>query len=246
MKAFLDWAVAIRDVLFARGCAGCDRPDEVLCPACSGMLTLDGSRALPGRSSSACLFCAEYTGDVRRAILSWKDHGDVECKSVFAGAMGKRFIRWLSSSDEGLASGSGCRVVFVPVPSSPTSIRRRGGWHMGSLSAALVDVLHAAGVDAATVPALRLGRGVTRSVESRGLRSRVRRIENELAVDEACGSVLRDEVGAHAVVCLMDDIITTGETMRQCVRALQAVGVDVGVGLVLARTPSSRDRRHTM
>ena len=115
-------------LILPRGCAGCDKPDDVLCDDChalfrrhlamplygtmqsgaaqgesrqetmirrevSGDWQADASQrsdawqpAMPQSGIPQCLIHAAglYQGNVRRAILSWKDHGDAECDKSFA------------------------------------------------------------------------------------------------------------------------------------------------------------------
>lgn len=100
-------------LILPRGCAGCDKPDEILCSDCQSLfhrhtvLPLNGapsgaSDGTPGavtapnalngipsaaiqQSACAMIYVAgTYQGHVRRAILSWKDHGDTECDKAFS------------------------------------------------------------------------------------------------------------------------------------------------------------------
>ena len=100
-------------LILPRGCAGCDKPDEILCSDCQSLfrrhtvLPLNGTpsgasdgtpgavtapNALNGIPSAAIqqpacamIYAAgTYQGHVRRAILSWKDHGDTECDKAFS------------------------------------------------------------------------------------------------------------------------------------------------------------------
>ena len=95
-------------LLLPRGCAGCDKPDEVLCPDCRALfrehVTLPLLSSATGTSTAAGSVMSTttslvtnmaaipvtitaggvYQGRVRRAILSWKDHGDAECDKAFS------------------------------------------------------------------------------------------------------------------------------------------------------------------
>ena len=72
-------AAMIADQRFPRGCAGCDCPDAVLCVECRKLFHQHVERSLPGVVMDRWFACGWYRGSVRRAILSWKDHGDEEC-----------------------------------------------------------------------------------------------------------------------------------------------------------------------
>lgn len=59
-------------LLFPRGCAGCDAPDEVLCSRCESKF----HHCIPFRLHPGTLHlgfaCALYRGVAREAILNWK------------------------------------------------------------------------------------------------------------------------------------------------------------------------------
>ena len=229
--------MAIRDVLLPRGCAGCDEPDAVLCGVCSRLFSMDLVRPLPGIISGICLCCADYDAETRQAILAWKDHGDEECVGEFGRAMGDRLARWVVGDGRALMESGHPAVALVPVPSSLSSIRRRGRWHMEGLARAVGKRLRDSGIDAIVVPAISLDRRMRRSVEVGGRRGRARRMDGGVSLVESQRDVLRRSARSGACVCVVDDIVTTGETMRRCCRTLREAGVDVDVAMALARTP---------
>ena len=120
----------MRDALFPRGCAGCDRPDEVLCGDCRSLFANWRNRELvSGQETQGAVHtwsASTYQGVVRHAILAWKDHDDTELDTIFGEVM--------ASLLEHSAIHRSCRrqtaVLVVPVPSSPASMRRRGRRHI--------------------------------------------------------------------------------------------------------------------
>lgn len=102
------WRVAWRAVravsllVFPRGCAGCDVPDEVLCPQCTRLF-----REYPVRRVSACVesgeawACAWYRGAARQAVLRWKDHGDEEADAPLCEAL-RALVRFRTAELRGL------------------------------------------------------------------------------------------------------------------------------------------------
>lgn len=75
------------NLLFPRGCAGCDKPDEVLCEACRALFSQPTAQSFDGVAMQRWFACGWYRGTVRRAVLAWKDHGDEECDRAFADAI---------------------------------------------------------------------------------------------------------------------------------------------------------------
>lgn len=211
----------LRNLILPRGCAGCDAPDEVLCDACLRAFADETHRPMPGTIRGESYACASYRGVTRRAILAWKDHGDEECDEIFA--------RLLS----GLAIRTGfldtvMTTLLVPAPSSRRSMRQRGRWHMRSLTVRVCRILSRQGYSVAVAPVLRTVHHVrSKSVEAGGIAQRNSRIVgNIMAVD---GASCR---GRSVIV--LDDIVTTGATMRQCIGVLRQCGAQVVTTLSLA------------
>jgi predicted amidophosphoribosyltransferase len=113
-----------------------------------------------------------------------------------------------------LAEAAPRGAVVVPVPSSRDGLRRRGYGLAASIAGA-------AGMR--TARALRLLDG--RSQRGLGATDRVR---------ERLMSASRVN---HPIV-VVDDVVTTGSTIRASIRALRAVGNDVALVLVLAIVPN--------
>lgn len=218
------WLGAIRDVALPRGCAGCDLPDAVVCDRCrtllDGMLAFD----MPGTAWGRGYACAWYRGAVRRVILGWKDHHDEECDGPLSDAMASLVARCPIAESKDVRP-----LMVVPAPSSASSMRRRGRRHTHVLARAVAAACLDMGVEARMVPALAMDHVRGRSVQMSG-GQRSRRIHGHVVVrhPESC----RD-----ANVVIVDDIVTTGATMRQCVEALRSSGARVVTCLSLAHTP---------
>ncbi|PWG65296.1 ComF family protein [Bifidobacterium callitrichidarum] len=223
---------AIRDVLLPRGCAGCDRPDEVLCPDCRALFGGCHERELQGCISGSAYAAAIYQGFARHAILDWKDHDDVELDGPFAEIVTDVLRR--SNLPESLAATlkedtARGPVLVVPAPSSRQSTRRRGRRHLMPLAMALADALCDMGIDAIPARVLASTAGGGRSVQQVSSAQRAQRIGGHI---EAVS--LPDMPLKGAVTVLVDDIITTGSTLRQCVAALRGAGAIPVGALALA------------
>lgn len=245
-------AGAFRDLLLPRGCAGCDVPDEVLCPRCMALFDSVHTRILSVNDKTRCYACAQYEGAARRAILAWKDHGDEECDDAFARCLARLVLRMINpfqgpvGGTEAIAQNvdicgipdvndmHGVReILLVPAPSSPASMRRRGRWQMAPLAKRAAKILNDSGMHAKSCPILRLEGVRGKSVQTSGSLARSQRIQGHVRAVDA----IYDE---SALVFIMDDIVTTGSTMGQCVTALRAAGARYVVGLALACTPMRR------
>ena len=218
------WLGAIRDVVLPRGCAGCDAPDAVVCGECRELLDRTVAFDMPGTSMGLGYACAWYGGAVRRVILGWKDHHDEECDGPLSEA-------WpgVPARCRGAGVGGMRPVLVVPAPSPSAPVHRRGRRHTAVLAAAVARACRDMGIDARVVPLLTMDHVRGRSVQMGG-GQRSRRVSGRIAVR-------RPELCRHAHVIVVDDIVTTGATMRQCVDALRSSGAQVVTCLSVAYTP---------
>ena len=214
------WAQAC-NLLFPRGCAGCDAPDEVLCAACWALFAQCRERDADSGGGARIWSASIYQGAARRAILDWKDHDDTELDGPFG-----RIMVSLLNKTPIPSSCLGHRVLVVPVPSSRASMRRRGRAHTAALAKSVAGALRGYGVDARPCDALSSSTKA-RSVQQVSSAQRARRITGHVTVK-------RDLIGHGDVVLLIDDIVTTGATVRQCVQTFQQAGTKVVGVLVLA------------
>lgn len=233
---------AVTRLLLPRGCAGCDAPDAVLCAHCRSAFLDTQRRSLAQTSMRAGYACGRYDGVVRHAILQWKDHGDEECTGSFA-----LLLEGLVVRTGMLDAWRAHDILIVPVPSSARSIRQRGRWHMLALAKRLAALLRQRGVRAVVAPVLYMERRVDKAVQSLDPAERAERAKGALRCRDvadargprAAGAVGRagtvDRAGeGYAVV--LDDIVTTGATMRRCIHLLQGQGLTVLTSLALAYT----------
>lgn len=213
------------DMMLPRGCAGCDCPDAVLCERCGDLFRR--YQRFPCEESAAGFWyaCGRYEGCVRQAILSWKDHGDEQCDAPFADAITRMIARF-----DLLQGRNG--VAIVPAPSSNHSLHERGRAHMEALSRQVAVRIRSNGGNAYASNALQVRDTRIKSVQTANARQRASRVAGRIAV--------RDGVDLSGVpVLLIDDIVTTGATMRQCLAALRHAGAEVLSVCALSYTPSN-------
>ena len=153
-------------------------------------------------------------GPVRRALHGLKYAGEQRVAPVLGQALA---ARWR-------AAGAGGDLV-VPVPVHAARLRERGYDQAALLAAAAARELHLPWREAvartrATTPQYRLDRGR-------------RALNMEGAFGPAPDPAVR-EVAGHWVI-LVDDVITTGATMREAAEVLLAMGAAAVSGLAVAR-----------
>ena len=226
-------------LLFPRGCAGCDAPDEVLCSRCESKF----HHCIPFRLHPGTLHlgfaCALSRGVAREAILNWKDHGDEECDGAFVTALNRLFDDLLAFCRQSGAQFPQAAVpndiLIVPAPSSASSLRRRGRSQLAPLAKALCSHANARGMQTTVAPLL-IVRAHSKSVETNGADQRAQRARRTICINER--ATHDKEMDACRTVILIDDIVTTGATINRCATVLAEHGYTVFTALALAYTPS--------
>ena len=210
-------------------CAGCRAWDEVLCPSCRRHAqaepiptVVDGARGdLPA------LVMGDYVGSLRRIILAAK-HSSRTDLSDFLDEAGARLGASLASvlgvagspaaaagSLEGRApsTGSAVEVWVVPAPSS-WKRRLRGRQVALPLARAVARALASSarpGVRVRVVDAARLRVGATSQSGKAGAQRTVGRMGSMRALAVP---------GPGVLVVAVDDVVTTGATVREMERVL--------------------------
>ncbi|SOD73104.1 predicted amidophosphoribosyltransferase [Jatrophihabitans sp. GAS493] len=219
---------SLADLIFPNHCLGCAHPGPVLCLSCrpqGGLLQV----ATPG---VRCIAAAPYEGPLRRALLHYKERGRHDAAPV----LGELLARSVQATAGGTPGGLD-RVLLVPVPSARGARRRRGGDHMARLAEIAAERLAAAGAGLRPVPVLDL-LSLSRPVRDAAGLSRDERAENlagAMTVDSRA-SLEAGGFGDADRVILVDDIVTTGATVTEAVRALRGGGWPVLAAATVAAT----------
>lgn len=186
---------------------------------CSALQLVDAADPRRGEVDFLPMFpvlaIGEHRGRLRRIVLAWKNGGMHILTGAIADALAPGVDQLTPAT-----GGSGGDTVLVPVPSRTESRVRRGEDHTGALARAIAA---RTGVRSCRVLSLRgqgqAGKG-RRARRARGGAVRLRR---------------RLDHGTRAV--LIDDVATTGATLRACADALTSSGVEVIGALVIAGAP---------
>ncbi|MTE22766.1 ComF family protein [Microbacterium sp. ZXX196] len=189
-------------------CAGCGAPGEAVCGPCRRACRPAPLAVALPGDAGAAWAGLAYDGVPARVLRALKQSGRTGVARALAPA--------LAAALE--AASDGRPVWAVPVPQRPESARRRG-FHVAEL------LLGAAGARPRRV--LSWGRAVG---DQRGLGRGAR--EENLA-----GALVADARGAGRVV-LVDDVLTSGATLAEAVRAARHARLDVVGVAALAATPA--------
>ena len=232
-------AVAVREacadalaLLLPVWCAGCDEPDAALCEQCA--LTLQPEtrcQVVDATGGGVEVWSGlAFEGVAARVLRTIKEDGRTGLAAALAPALAAALDR---------AGAAGC--VLVPMPTSRAAYRRRG-FRMPEL------LLRRAGRRGRRF--LRLARrtddqrGLDRDARRRNVTgSLIARIPPAAVPGSGARSGGSGAVGPAAGlrVVVVDDVVTTGASLAEAVRALRVAGVEVVAAVTVAATPRRRD-----
>jgi predicted amidophosphoribosyltransferase len=189
-------------------CAGCDEPDVALCEACGIRLRPRVTRSPAGAPVWSGL---AFEGVPARVVRALKEDGRTGLARDLAPA-----LRAAVDAAVAAAPRSDDRVVMVPIPTSRAAYRRRG-------------------YRVAELVARRAGLRVTRLLETARTTADQRGLDRAARRRNVAGS-LRARAAEGARVVVIDDVVTTGATLEEAVRALRAGGAEVIGAATIAAT----------
>ncbi|MFL6182682.1 MAG: ComF family protein [Actinomycetes bacterium] len=191
------------ELAIGRRCLQCSAPGPAWCESCLRQSADLQVRWTP--QGARVLAGARYEGPVRRAIVAHKEHGHLSLVAPLA--------RLLVA-----AMGRPGGPVIAPVPSQRAAVRRRGHDHSRRLARAAARIC-----GGTTVTPLRwVRKGDDQS--ALGVRGRQVNVSGGMAAATATSG---------RGIWLVDDIVTTGSTVDEAIRALTASGWAIsGVAVV--------------
>ncbi|WP_232295017.1 ComF family protein [Parafrankia sp. EUN1f] len=233
----------LADLVLPRACAGCGLPGYAACAWCAAalagplVLAAPGPTASPGRrghvtgaSSSPfpTVAAARFEGAARALLIAYKERGRVDLARVLGGALARAVA--VAGRDLHRRQRADA-VVLVPVPTTAAARRRRGLDHVAGLAAVAARVLTRSGTRARVSGALRVLRAGVDQADL-GAADRRRNRSGAFTTHPGARPPCRREI-----VIVVDDIITTGATAAEAIRALRAGGWAPSGAAAIAATP---------
>ncbi|PXX68988.1 putative amidophosphoribosyltransferase [Nocardia tenerifensis] len=206
------------DLILPASCAGCRTAGVGWCDECAAVLAAPPTRVWPRTDPGVpCWTLGPYAGPARRAVLAAKERGRRDLAEPLGLALAGGLAR-LRTRDRPL--------VLVPAPSRRAAARRRGGDPVQRTALVATSWLP----DSQMVSLLRVWWGVHDSV---GLtpRERVHNLRGRITTIPGRDAV--PPIPTNAEVVLVDDVLTTGATARESVRALARIGLPARAAVVL-------------
>lgn len=172
---------------------------------------------------------APYEGAVREMIVAHKEHGRFDLARPLGAALAMSVLAATDAARDQCSAGTA--IWLVPVPSARRAVRRRGHDAVARTAAVAAGRLRAGGVAAGRLELL----GQHRPVADQAGLDAVRR-----AANLSGALVARPPGRRRGALVLIDDVTTTGASLREAARALRAVGAPVAGAAVVAYTVRRR------
>jgi len=210
----MGWLEDVAHVVVGTKCVGCENPALGLCAECAATVR-PRPRIVRDRPCHVAA-AGEYDGALRSALIEWKERGRFTVERPLAHLLAASVLA-LDVEDP---------ITLVPIPSRPDRRRARGADVVTDLARRTALLLRTVDVDASAVPSLVF---VKRVRDQAGLSAAAR-------ADNVRGSLAARRVPTAPVV-LVDDIVTTGATLGEGVRALRSAGSEIAGAAVVADRP---------
>ncbi|OIV37569.1 hypothetical protein BIV57_10210 [Mangrovactinospora gilvigrisea] len=215
-------------LLLPDACPGCGRARSApLCPSCFLALCGPVRRVAPAAGGVRVHAAADYDGPVRELLIAHKERRALALARPLGGALALA----VRAGPGGAADAGPC--LLVPVPSARAAVRARGHDPVRRMAVAAAAALRARGRPVAVAAALHHARRVADQSEL-GAAERRRNVDGAFAVRGARGARV---LPPGAPVVLVDDLVTTGATLREAARAVAAGGGKVLAAAVVAAVP---------
>lgn len=213
------WWQAAADLVLGACCPWCGAPGTRPCRGCAAAIAPEPVSLTVG--DLEVVAAGLHEGPRREALLSWKVGGAASLDRVMAHHLAAAVVELI---------GEVSSVALVPVPSTRRSRRERGRDLVTDLARQSAGMLVDVGVDASVHGGLRLVRQ-TRDQHALGREERALNVAHSM---RATGF-------PPAPVVVVDDVLTTGSTLVEAVRALRAQGpVEIlGGATVVVAVPGS-------
>ena len=234
----------LADLVLPAACAGCATERVPLrfgtCAACVNELEALSPYGTvpdpPPPGMPPCTALGPYAGALRGALLAYKE----KRRHRLARPLGALLASAVAEAAVRGGGAPGVPLTVVPVPSTRSATRERGGDHMARLAAHAVRRLRSAGWDAGVRSPLRaLPRPDSASLDVAG---RAAAAESSLRIREARIRIPRRRPTMRGTLIVVDDIVTTGATLAAVTVRLQEADMQVAGAAVLAATRLRRVR----
>ncbi len=201
---------SLKELIYPSICLCCGKTGVKICHNCSKYWLANPNKS---KVESNCLFfVTTYDETTSPIILAAKESGNREAIKLIARSIAS------SISFAILNLGIAQPINLVTIPSQLSAIRRRGRDHIKDLVQEVITQLHNQNIDANYLPILKPIKKIKDQSDLNGLQ----RKEN---MSQAF--IVKSSPISQSAVILIDDLVTTGASIHEGVRALSEAKITV-------------------
>lgn len=208
--------LSLKDLVYPKFCLSCQRYGDFICLECEALWL-----AKPRKTKVLDIdhyFTEDYNENSTRVILAAKESGNKVAIKLLANAIARSInFAVLEKKFEG-------QLNLVTIPSQKSTIRSRGRNYISDLASQVVIVLFSMSLTAKYFPLLGLAK---KSKDQSDLNSRERTVNMKNAF------IVNDSLNSQDGIFLIDDLITTGASVMEGVRAVGEAKITVN-GIITA------------
>ncbi|MDR1034070.1 MAG: hypothetical protein LBL41_04820 [Bifidobacteriaceae bacterium] len=244
------WLAELARLIWALNCAGCNLQDTDICGNCIATIHHENYPILTAQDDMLAVSRTFYQGAARNIILKFKDHKRLDLEPFITGEMQKLTKKLVQENHSTLATYD--KIAIVPAPSSRKNISKRGHWPTQKLSTSVYLAVKDAFPEAQIrhIALLKNSAKAKKQVKIQGADREANKKGNvQLAKlkyhqhkkflttshePTSDATVNSDNV----LFILVDDIFTTGATIKGCKTMLDTLG-DTKFAITFAKTESN-------
>ena len=221
MRIFLD---SIRTLVYPSNCLMCDQQNSPLCTSCRFKWQNSSRDFLISKHKVSAAI--PYDDRVARIVLSAKEDNSKAAKDCILLGLNAAFKQLVRIQDIPAAT------LLISIPSSRAANRRRGGDYLFNLSHEISKNSKYTISKLLTAPKVPLLIQKSNVRDQSGLtaRERTQNMDSAIYVNPRIAAKLKN---LHTTVLLMDDVITSGATLKSAITALEASKITV-IGAIAA------------
>src|SRR3989338_1744876 len=203
-------ATPILNLLFPEKCVGCKKEGTFLCADC--LVALPGAESTKLSPNTTALF-AYKNNVVKKAIKILKYRGARSVAKAFAAPL---YEELLAELEDALPDKNARSTLLVPVPLSSKKLRERG-WNQAEW---LVEETARLDENGAFEPRPDIVQKIKHTPSQTSFRNKKARLKNI----KDCFAVKKPEDVRGRRMVIIDDVCTTGATVREVQKVLKAAG----------------------
>ena len=201
---------SLKDLIYPNICICCGKTGAIVCPNCSEYWLANPKKSKV--DGNILFFVTTYNEITSPVILAAKEAGNADSVELIARSIAS------SISFAILNLGISQPINLVTIPSQLSAIRRRGRDHIKDLVQEVITQLNEQNIDAIYLPILK---PMKKSKDQSNLNG----LERKENMSNAF--IVKSSPISQSAVILIDDLVTTGASIQEGVRALAEAKITV-------------------